>query len=255
MLDLAVVDLDDLAAALEDNSPYSSWWLDPLSGGVEFWSADEGTGEIDERGLVRVDPIPTHEAYADMADFAALVPSARLRERLERAIQGRGAFRRFKDVVYESSELGPEWTAFHDRRMRRRGIEWLVGEGLVDSAAGDRALTAVDGAEASAIGADGVAQRAAEGLRALYGERLAEVVLFGSHARGEETADSDIDLLVALTGAVDPWEEMRRLDDLLWRLTLAHGITVSALPVSAEQWRDEQAPVLVEARAHGVVLT
>lgn len=255
MLDLAVVDLDDLAAALEDNSPESSWWVDPVTGGVEFWSEHEGTEEIDERGLLRVDPIPAHEAYADMADFTALVRSARLRERLERAIHGRGAFRRFKDVVYESPELAPEWTAFHDRRMRRRGIEWLVDEGLVDQAAGDQALAALGATEPSGVGADGVAQRAADGLRALYGERLVEVVLFGSHARDEETADSDIDLLVVLSGAVDPWEEMRRLDDLLWRLTLEHGITVSALPVSAEQWRDEQAPVLVEARAHGVVLS
>jgi predicted nucleotidyltransferase len=36
----------------------------------------------------------------------------------------------------------------------------------------------------------------AAGLRGVFGTRLAEVRLFGSHARGEASEDSDIDVLV-----------------------------------------------------------
>jgi predicted nucleotidyltransferase len=36
-------------------------------------------------------------------------------------------------------------------------------------------------------------------LRAIFGDRLREIRLFGSYARGEANEDSDIDVLVTLT--------------------------------------------------------
>ena len=38
----------------------------------------------------------------------------------------------------------------------------------------------------------------------IYGDRLVKMVLFGSQARGEADADSDIDVLVVLKGEVNP---------------------------------------------------
>ncbi|MEL6222113.1 MAG: nucleotidyltransferase domain-containing protein, partial [Cyanobacteria bacterium J06627_8] len=35
-------------------------------------------------------------------------------------------------------------------------------------------------------------------LNHLYGQQLEELILFGSHARGEATPESDIDVLVVL---------------------------------------------------------
>src|SRR5919199_5536889 len=53
-----------------------------------------------ERGFgtryVRVPRDETHEAYRDMEDFILTVGDERLRERLSDAIDGRGAFSRFK---------------------------------------------------------------------------------------------------------------------------------------------------------------
>ena len=40
-------------------------------------------------------------------------------------------------------------------------------------------------------------------LQTTFGERLHEVMLYGSEARGESEPDSDIDLLVLLTGPID----------------------------------------------------
>jgi hypothetical protein len=71
-----------------------------------------------------------------MADFVELVTDERTGRRLTRAIQGKGAFRRFKDELHEEfPELLPVWYTFRDTRARRRAIEWLVDNSLIDDSA------------------------------------------------------------------------------------------------------------------------
>lgn len=255
LLDLAAIDLDDVATALKDNSYESSWWVDPSTGAVEYCSPDDDSEDFDGRGLVRIEPVGSREGWEDMATFVNQISAARPRELLSRAIEGRGAFRRFKDTMYEFPDLRTDWHRFHDRRMRSHAIAWLAGAGLVDQRTAESALAALREDHIGPSGPAGVASEAAAALRGLYGDRLATVVLFGSHARGDADPDSDIDLMVVFNGPVEPWDELRRLDDLLWQLSFDHGITVSALPVSGEAWETGPAPVLVEARTNGVVLS
>jgi len=47
---------------------------------------------------------------------------------------------------------------------------------------------------------DPVLRRAKEGLREIYGDRLAGVVVYGSRARGDQRPDSDYDLLALVKG-------------------------------------------------------
>lgn len=52
--------------------------------------------------------------------------------RLGRAIRGKGAFRRFKDELYEEyTGLVPVWHAFRDARAKRRAVEWLLDQDLI----------------------------------------------------------------------------------------------------------------------------
>ena len=63
-----------------------------------------------------------------MVDFAERVSDDSARRRLGRAIQGRGAFRRFKDELYEEyPDLVPAWRAV---RAEGRAVEWLLDQGL-----------------------------------------------------------------------------------------------------------------------------
>ena len=52
----------------------------------------------------------------------------RLADRLGRAIQGRGAFRAFKDVLLDQACERERWFAFRDARQRARVLEWLADE-------------------------------------------------------------------------------------------------------------------------------
>lgn len=261
MLDVNSVDLDALVDALEDHSDDASWWLDPTTGAVEFRFDDEsfvddGDDEFVSRNLLLVDPGSSRAAYGDMVDFTALVDDARANDLLTRALQGRGAFRRFKDTLFDYPELRQEWFAFHDRRMRERAIEWLADRDLISREAADGGLAEL-GAEPERVGplgATGVAELAATELRDLYGDRLVGVLLYGSQARGDAGPESDIDLVVVLRDIQSPWDELRFMDDLMWQLSSDHGFTVSALPVTDDHLQRADRPVLIEARSHGVRL-
>jgi hypothetical protein len=139
VLDLSNVDVDEIANALSDQTDYEHRWLiDPRTGEIAFWTADTGINgqdpvELDELDLTPIEPLPSYVWYQDMADFAEAVSDEGAGRRLARAIDGKGAFRRFKRELYEEyPELVSVWQAFRDTRAKRRAVEWLRGEGLID---------------------------------------------------------------------------------------------------------------------------
>jgi hypothetical protein len=121
-LDLSAVDLADVALALEDHSEDQTWRFDPVDGTVApfFSSSLEQPGDqsaADE--LIAIEPLPSAVGYRDMEDFAVRVRDPQARELLEGALSGRGAFRRFKDLLeLDFPELRGAWFAFHDIRGR-----------------------------------------------------------------------------------------------------------------------------------------
>lgn len=258
MLELARIDLDALCEALEDHSYDSSWWLDPERGEVEMYHPDL-EGEIEhpqERGFVFIEPFPSSEGYRDMEDFIALVPDRRAADPLARAIAGRGAFRRFKDTLYEFPELREAWFAFRDTRLERRAIEWLLGGGLIGEEEARRGLEErpdpnLFPGQRPPVDSWAVAHAVAADLKALYGDRLVDVVLYGSRARGDAHDESDLDLMVVLEDPVDRWKERRRIGDILWDHSLDSNILVSAMVVGRSDFEAQVRPVIVNACREG----
>ena len=72
-------------------------------------------------------------------------------------------------------------------------------------------------------------------LAALYRDRLLGVFLYGSHARGDARADSDIDVMVTLDGDVDVWTELKAMWEAPGMAEEASG-RVSLHPVSAHRF-------------------
>jgi Uncharacterised protein family (UPF0158) len=137
VLDLSLIDLE--GTALADQSDYEHHWLiSPDTGEIAFWTADTGIDgqtpvDLDELDLVVIDPLPTWVWYQDMADFADGITNEHAGRRLARAIQGKGAFRRFKDELGEEyRDLLPAWYAFRDARAKRRAGQWLADNSLID---------------------------------------------------------------------------------------------------------------------------
>lgn len=136
---LADIDLAGITEALGDGSGETTRWYDPATGGVEIdlpdWDTpDEDRAENDpsERGLIPIEPIGSRAAYRDMVDFAESVADTRASGPLRQTLEGRGAFRRFRDTLYAFPELSGHWRDFSDTTAELRAIDWLIGEDLVD---------------------------------------------------------------------------------------------------------------------------
>jgi predicted nucleotidyltransferase len=89
-------------------------------------------------------------------------------------------------------------------------------------------------------------------IKKLYGERLKDVVLYGSWARGEATEESDIDLLVVLEGKVTPGLEIDRMIDIITDINLKHDVLISVYPVSEQNYVTMSSPLLLNVRKEGI---
>lgn len=89
-------------------------------------------------------------------------------------------------------------------------------------------------------------------LESTYGQRLANVILFGSHARGDAERRSDIDVLVVLEGDVEPGKEIARTGKAVATLSLKFDLVISCIFISAERYSRERTPLLLNIRNEGV---
>ncbi len=134
------VNIDSLIDALETNCEDLSYYLDTESGEVvEFWGLDEDGNELDaeeadpywsDERYIRIDPIESHEVYRFMERFIPTVEDEHLQYLLWVAINGRGAFRRFKDVLCEYPDERECWFSFQHELIKEWAVDWLRGEGI-----------------------------------------------------------------------------------------------------------------------------
>lgn len=118
-----VIDFVALETAFESHAPDVRTFLHRKTGALETPDAT-ARGELSVDWL-EVEPVPSREQYRMMERFIETVTHGPLKERLQDSIVGKGAFRRFKDVVSRFPEERKRWFAFRDVLLHRHILEWL----------------------------------------------------------------------------------------------------------------------------------
>lgn len=75
------------------------------------------------------DRLGGRDGWQDMADFAQRQPDTQMRERLEQSIRGKGAFRAFGTLIFDT-ELEELWNIFSTDRRLGRARQRLAEEGI-----------------------------------------------------------------------------------------------------------------------------
>ncbi|MEO0326046.1 MAG: UPF0158 family protein [Myxococcota bacterium] len=119
-----------LEDAFENNAPEVHSYLHTESG--EVIRIVDGIADpamhkriIDDGIYLRIDPVSSREQYRWMERFIATVEAPELRNRLLSSIDGKGAFRRFKDVLMAYPVDRERWFTFRSERLRACMDAWI----------------------------------------------------------------------------------------------------------------------------------
>jgi hypothetical protein len=112
---------------IEDDIEYIEYDEEP---DVPEWMEDEVELVmevlLDEEGrYVRIPEREPQKAYKTMADFIDTVENPILKEELSRALNGRGAFRKFKDVLIHYPKERKRWHGYNAKAVKKEIIEWV----------------------------------------------------------------------------------------------------------------------------------
>jgi hypothetical protein len=126
------VNWSDLEIAFERNSPDQDSFLDLENG--DLLSIVDGEPDAATRRAkvaanatryLRVDPASSREQYRWMERFVSSVADLPLRERLLIAIDGKGAFRRFKDVLLAFPAERERWFVYRSEVLHFHIQTWV----------------------------------------------------------------------------------------------------------------------------------
>lgn len=126
------LDWDALEIAVERNSPDTDSYLDLTTGRVLTITTGDPEAAINRqqvseniRNFLRVEPASSREQYRWMEKFVGSVVDEGLRERLIISIDGKGAFRRFKDVLLAYPAERERWFSYRADLLHWHIQNWL----------------------------------------------------------------------------------------------------------------------------------
>ncbi|MCC7205825.1 MAG: hypothetical protein IT323_00870 [Anaerolineae bacterium] len=123
------VDMQDLYQAFEFSSDEVEHYLDVETGAILM--VMEGFADVEPEDIefnpryIEIPAQSSHEGYQEMVDFIDTVRDATMREKLEIAIDGPGAFSRFRNVLSRYPDVQERWDKFKEKRLKARIREWL----------------------------------------------------------------------------------------------------------------------------------
>jgi hypothetical protein len=129
------VDWEALEDAFENNAPEVHSYLHLQTG--EVLRIVDGVADPQmhariaaDANYLRIDPVSSREQYRWMERYIPMVEDVELRAKLAVSIDGKGAFRRFKDVLMSYGAERERWFAFRSERLRIFMEAWLNAHAL-----------------------------------------------------------------------------------------------------------------------------
>lgn len=138
MLRTVPIDLELLSSFREGDPLWGDARLEVKTGEVRFDEEWVEQDEDDEDRWLYVERIGSSYGYEDMEVFIATVTDPTKADLLESAINGKGAFRRFKDVLSRWPDERERYYLMSADRQLGRAREWLADRGFRPSGAGAR---------------------------------------------------------------------------------------------------------------------
>ena len=100
---------------------------------------------------------------------------------------------------------------------------------------------------------DTILKKLKKDLKAALGEKIGDLILFGSYSRGDNTEYSDIDLLILVNSRLTR-DETRKVDDLIADYSLEHDVVISGLVYPIETYQRFNTPFLLNIKEEGIVV-
>jgi predicted nucleotidyltransferase len=91
-------------------------------------------------------------------------------------------------------------------------------------------------------------------LAEVPGDELDAVILYGSHAGGEDREDSDVDVPCVMREPFDYGEIIDRTSALTARLSLEYDAVLSRASVAGEEYQTRNLPFLMNVRREGITV-
>ncbi|HWP08499.1 MAG TPA: UPF0158 family protein [Polyangiaceae bacterium] len=202
------VDWEALEDAFENNAPEVHSYLHVGSG--EVLRVVDGIADPEmhariasDSAYLRIEPVSSREQYRWMERFIPMVEEPNLRAQLSQAIDGKGAFRRFKDVLIAFTAERERWFAFRSERLRVFMEAWLAANAMrpiarpvwpAEPAAGSSPAAAAGPITQEALGGrrsrttDALKKQIEEVLEAIGARDLEKVLAFAEFVRARRAS-------------------------------------------------------------------
>lgn len=129
------IDWEALEDAFENNAPEVHSYLHLSTG--EVLRVVDGIADpqvhariVSDGHYARIEPVSSREQYRWMERYIQMLDAGPLQDLLKQAIDGKGAFRRFKDMLMSHGAERERWFAFRSERLRAFMESWLTAHVL-----------------------------------------------------------------------------------------------------------------------------
>ena len=100
-----------------------------------------------------------------------------------------------------------------------------------------------------------IAKEYKDALKKLYGDDLAELILFGSYARGDQREESDVDFAIVLKNPdIRTFPVLEKTSSISSELSLKYGLMISTFPVSLQKKKTSMQGVYRNIRREGIII-